>query len=126
MTASDELRQATVERATELLARLHRHPLWEEIDTALERYSELPYTFNLGGKLENRVIDLLYRTADGWYLVDFKTDSIQTLSQRENLVNDYNLQVRSYAQVAQLQLKQSVQTRLCFLDNQGKVAIVEV
>jgi len=123
---SDELWQAAIDRATELLARLRMHPLWEEIDTALERYSELPYIFNLGGKLENRVVDLLYRTADGWYLVDFKTDSIGSLAEREKLVQCYTAQVRRYAHVTQLQLKQTVRVRLCFLDDQGRVAFVQV
>jgi len=123
---SDELRQAAIARATELLARLRQHPLWEEIKRAQERYSELPYTYTLQGKLENRVIDLLYRTAGGWHLIDFKTDSIRSLAEREKLVEDYRFQVRSYAQVAQLQLKQPVRAKLCFLDDQGQVAVVEV
>ena len=123
---SDELRQAVITRATELLARLRQHPLWEEINGALERYSELPYTINLGGKLENRVIDLLYRNAGGWHLLDFKTDSIGSLAEKAKLAQYYTDQVQRYAQVAQLQMKQPVRAKLCFLDDQGQVAVVEV
>lgn len=123
---SDEQRQAAINRATELLARLRRHPLWEEIDTALERYSELPYVYTSQDKVENRVIDLLYRNTSGWHLLDFKTDSIGSLAEKEKLVQHYTAQVRRYAHVTQLQLKQPVQARLCFLDDQGKVAIMEV
>ena len=123
---SDKLRQIAINRATELLTRLRKHPLWEEIDTALERYSELPYVYTLQDKLESRVIDLLYRNTSGWYLLDFKTDSIGSLAEKEKLVQCYTAQVRRYAHVTQLQLKQPVQARLCFLDDQGKVAIMEV
>jgi len=123
---SDELRQAVITRATELLARLRQHPLWEEINGALERYSELPYTINLGGKLENRVIDLLYRNAGGWHLLDFKTDSIGSLAEKAKLAQYYTDQVQRYAQVAQLQMKQPVRAKLCFLDDQGQVAVVEI
>ena len=123
---SDKLRQIAINRATELLTRLRKHPLWEEIDTALERYSELPYVYTLQDKLESRVIDLLYRNTSGWYLLDFKTDSIGSLAEKEKLVQCYTAQVRRYAHVTQLQLKQPVQAKLCFLDDQGKVAIVEI
>jgi len=123
---SDKLRQIAINRATELLTRLRKHPLWEEIDTALERYSELPYVYTLQDKLESRVIDLLYRNTSGWYLLDFKTDSIGSLAEKEKLVQCYTAQVRGYAHVTQLHLKQPVQAKLCFLDDQGKVAIVEI
>jgi len=59
---------------------LQHHPLWQEIDQASERYQEVPYT-RLAAK--NRVntgyIDLLYRSADGWQIVDFKTDLLRIL-----------------------------------------------
>jgi ATP-dependent exoDNAse (exonuclease V) beta subunit len=123
---SDELRRAAITRPTELLARLRQHPLWEEINGAQERYSELPYTYTRQGKLENRVIDLLYRNAGGWNLLDFKTDSIASLAERARLVQSYTAQVQCYAQVARLQLQQPVEARLCFLDDQGRVTLVQV
>ena len=74
--ATEATRQEVIARANELLARFHANRLRNEVDAALERYSELPYSYLINEKVENRVIDLLYRDADGWHIIDFKTDPI--------------------------------------------------
>jgi ATP-dependent helicase/nuclease subunit A len=124
--ASEKLRQEGIDRATELLTRLRRHPLWEEIDSAQERYAELPYTVTLGGRLEYRVIDLLYQTANGWQILDFKTDPILTPFHKAELMQVYVPQVQRYANVVRSKLGQPVRARICFLDHQGSVELVQV
>ncbi len=124
--ASEKLRLHAIDRAIELLARLRRHPIWEEINSAQDRYSELPYSYTVEGRMENGVIDLLYQTSNGWQLIDFKTDPIQTPLYKEELVQGYASQVRRYAYVVGTILGQPVQTRICFLDDRGKVELVVV
>jgi len=96
------------------------------VDVALDRYSELPYSYLVNDKMENRVIDLLYREAGGWHIVDFKTDPINSSMQKEHLVQVYARQVRRYKAILESKLDISVQGQLCFLDDQGKVDLVDV
>ena len=124
--ASEKLRRAAVERATELLMRFRQHPVWEEIISAQERYTELPYTYTEKGRLEHRVIDLLYQNTNGWQILDFKTDPILTQLHKEELVRKYAPQVQRYAATAASKLGPPVQASICFLDDQGKVELVEV
>lgn len=124
--ANEKQRLNAVDRATELLTRLRQHPIWEEINSAQDRYSELPYTYTVEGRTENRVIDLLYQTSNSWQILDFKTDPIQTLSYKEELVQVYAPQVQRYADIVASKLSQPVQARICFLDDQGKVELVIV
>ena len=72
------------------------------------------------------MIDLLYQNANGWQILDFKTDPIQTPLHKEELVQVYAPQVRRYAGVVESKLGQPVQARICFLDDQGNVELVEV
>ena len=91
-------------RAIELLERLRRHPLREEINTAQERFTEFPYSSQVEGRMEYRVIDLLYRTENGWYIVDFKTDLIRDAVHREELLQEYLPQVERYKEALKLLL----------------------
>ena len=124
--ASEKLRHDAVDRAIELLVRLRQHPIWEEINSAQERYAELPYTFTVEGRTENRVIDLLYLNNNGWQILDFKTDPIIMVSHKEELVKKYGPQIRRYANVVRSKVGERVQARICFLDKQGKVDLVTV
>jgi ATP-dependent helicase/nuclease subunit A len=124
--ANETLRREAINRATELMKRLRQHPLWEEINTATERYYELPYTYMIKNKIENRVIDLLYKSTNNWKIVDFKTDPIPTVPQRDGLVQEYASQVQRYTDVITSKLGQSVQAWICFLDSLGSVELVEV
>jgi len=120
---SEKQRLNAIDRATELLARFRRHPIWAEINSAQDRCSEFPYTYIMEGRMENRVIDLLYQTSTGWQLLDFKTDPIQSLAYKEDLIKIYAPQVQRYAYVVESRLGQSLQARICFLDDQGKVEL---
>jgi len=121
-----EQRRGVTERATELLNRLQACTLWKEINLAQERYSELPYSHIINDKVENRVIDLLYRDAGGWHIIDFKTDLIQSFAQKERLIQEYGLQVCKYKAFVESKLGIRVSGQLCFLDDQGEVSVVDV
>ncbi len=118
--------QEVIAQATQLLERFQAHPIWQEIQFAHERYSELPYSFVLSDKVENRVIDLLYKDEGGWHIIDFKTDSIHSFEKKEQLIQVYSPQVRRYKAVVESNLGQVVSGQLCFLDDQGEVNLVKV
>jgi len=124
--ATETMRQEVILRANELLTHFRAHSLWNEVDGALERYAELPYSYLINEKVENRVIDLLYRDADGWHIIDFKTDPICSLAQKEHLIQKYTPQVRRYRGIIESKLGTSASGKLCFLDDQGEVSLVEV
>jgi ATP-dependent helicase/nuclease subunit A len=124
--ATEATRQEVTERATDLLERFREHPVWQEIDLAQERYSELPYSYVLNDKVENRVIDLLYLDVNGWHIIDFKTDPISTFLHKEHLSQKYAPQVRRYKAVVESKLVTAASGKLCFLDDQGEVSVVEV
>lgn len=124
--ATEATRQELIARANDLLTRFRANPLWNEVDVALERYAELPYSYIINDKVENRVIDLLYRDAGGWHIIDFKTDLIQSFGQKEHLIQVYAPQVRRYKAIVESKLGTSVSGKLCFLDDQGKVDLVDV
>ncbi|HPR35394.1 MAG TPA: UvrD-helicase domain-containing protein [Anaerolineaceae bacterium] len=124
--ATKATRSEVTARANELLSRFRAHPLWHEVDAALEHHSELPYSYIVDGKVENRVIDLLYREVRGWHIIDFKSDPIQSFTQKEHLIQEYAPQVRRYKAIVDSKLDTSVQGVLCFMDDHGEVSLIEV
>lgn len=123
---TSEQRREVSERATELLKRLQAHTLWKEINLAKDRYSELPYSYMVNDRVENRVIDLLYRDGGGWHIIDFKTDPIQSFARKEHLIQEYAPQVGKYKAFMESKLGTTVSGLLCFLDDQGEVSLVKV
>lgn len=123
---SEVQRTHAFEEATELLERLHHHPIWVQIDTASERYHELPYAVQVVGETENRYIDLLYRDGDGWQIIEFKTDPIFTAGYREELLIRYSSQVQRYRRAVKQLLGVDAKASICFLDDHGQVTLFEV
>lgn len=108
------------------MERFRENSLWREIDLAQERHSELPFSYVFDYKVENRIIDLLYRDINGWHIIDFKTEPISTFQHKEQLIQEYAPQVRRYKAVVGSKLGQAVSGRLCFLDDKGEIGLVEV
>ncbi|MHB9034443.1 MAG: PD-(D/E)XK nuclease family protein, partial [Anaerolineae bacterium] len=122
--AADQ-RSDAIRHALRLLARLHDHPLFEEIRGAEERYHELPYTRQAGSRTESGVFDLLYRHQGVWRVLDFKTDAISSEADRLRLVAEYSAQMNRYVSAASQLLQSAVAVRLCFLDDQGAISLLE-
>ncbi len=118
--------QAAVDEAVELLKRVASHPIRNEIEEAAEQYHEVPYSRMVGDHTETGYIDLLYRDKDGWQIVDFKTDAIYSEAHRDELVAVYASQMRRYAGAIETLLGETARVRICFLDDMGKGAVVEV
>jgi ATP-dependent exoDNAse (exonuclease V) beta subunit len=76
---------------------------WERALAAEERHTEVLFALRFaddgesgaeqGPIILHGIIDLAFRTADGWELVDYKTDQVDA----ESLVELYGDQVRQYA-----------------------------
>ena len=122
--ASSEERIEAIRRVRELLERFRQHPLWEEINSASERYHEIPYSRLSENRPETGYMDVLYHTSGGWQVVDFKTDSIRSDRERDHLAAGYAKQMRRYASAVQALLGQPAEIRICFLDDNGKVVVV--
>ena len=119
-------RKSAVRHAQELLTRLGDHPLRQEIEMADERHHELPYTRMAGDHPDIGCIDLIYRTAAGWHIVDFKTDSIHSEEELEALVMKYKEQIQRYTRAAENLPGGIAWGAICFLDALGKIKLVQV
>jgi ATP-dependent helicase/nuclease subunit A len=124
---AEQMQQAAaVKQAVEYLALLQDHPLRKEIEDAAECYHEVPYSRTITGCSETGYMDLLYRSSAGWQIVDFKTDAIRTAAGRTRTVNLYLRQMKRYTSAVEALLGVKPRTRICFLDDHGRIGLVEV
>jgi ATP-dependent exoDNAse (exonuclease V) beta subunit len=122
--AQTEQLETVIQEATQLLTRFSKHPIRQEIESALECYHEVPYTYVAGKYAESGYIDLLYRTPAGWQIIDFKTDAIHSNQQRSALKTEYQKQLIRYKNAVTKLLNTIPHTRICFLDDQGEVSLM--
>jgi ATP-dependent exoDNAse (exonuclease V) beta subunit len=92
-----ELR-AVIPEALDTVERIMASDLWQSAMAAEQRLVEVPFAVKVPGNggpptILHGVIDLAFRTADGWELVDYKTDQVDLAT----LVDLYDEQVRQYA-----------------------------
>ena len=85
--------------ALEAVRHLRASTLWSSLMTAEDVRTEVPFTApdpnNHGDVITGR-IDLAYLDADGWHLVDFKTDRIKDEAHKEQLKRHYQPQLEAY------------------------------
>ena len=112
-----------IQEARRLLERLRAHPLFAELDSA-ERHHEVRYDL----PDERGIMDLLYRTEAGWFIIDFKTDEVRSDAEAQSTIsqNGYDRQVERYAQAIENQLKVKAKTRLVFLNMKDNIAIFDL
>ena len=94
-----ELRRVIPE-ALDTVERVMTAEFWQEAMAAEERAVEVPFAVrlpeaNAAPRLLHGVIDLAWRTADGWTVVDYKTDRLG--AGVDTLVARYAPQIRAYA-----------------------------
>jgi ATP-dependent helicase/nuclease subunit A len=87
-----------IPEALDTVERVMASDLWRRAMAAPERLVEVPFAVKVVGvqgppTILHGIIDLAFRTAEGWELVDYKTDRVDT----EALVGLYGDQVRQYA-----------------------------
>ena len=114
---------AAIQESRHLLERLHADQLFTELDSA-ERHHEVRYDLPDG----RGIMDLLYRTEAGWFIIDFKTDEVRSESEAQSAIsqNGYNRQVERYAQAISDQLKVKAKTRLVFLNVKNSISIFDL
>jgi ATP-dependent helicase/nuclease subunit A len=98
-----------------MLDNLRASSLFEDIQQAKQRFSELPFVLDTPlGKLHG-VIDLLFQDRDGeWHLVEWKTDWVDEDSYVEK-VDEYRQQIAVYVNAVQSILSFTPEAHLCFL-----------
>ncbi|MBI5964355.1 MAG: UvrD-helicase domain-containing protein [Chloroflexi bacterium] len=113
---------AAIQESRHLLERLRADKLFTELESA-ERHHEVRYDLPDG----RGIMDLFYRTAAGWFIIDFKTDDVHSDAEAQSAIsqNGYDRQVARYAEAISNQLKVKAKTRLVFLNVNGEVKIYE-
>ena len=120
------LRQA-IQLAEVLLERFQQHPLYNEMNTALERQHEVPFTgVSVQGNTEWGLMDCLYRTEVGWTLVDFKTDDLWNRQALKDAVDIYTPQIIRYRRAMEKWMEIAPRTLIFFLNLEGKIEVIEV
>jgi len=114
---------AAIQESRRLLERLRAHHLFAELDSA-ERHHEVRYDLPEG----RGVIDLLYRTREGWFIIDFKTDEVRSDEEAQSTIsqNGYDRQVARYADAIENQLKVKAEMRLVFLNVKDSISIFDL
>ncbi|MCX6032086.1 MAG: UvrD-helicase domain-containing protein [Chloroflexi bacterium] len=113
-----------VRESGKLLRRFEEHPLHAEMAGAERRLHEVPYSLVAAdGRVESGIIDALYLRADGWTIVEFKTDHVRDTAALDLLLaeEDYLAQAARYAAAVEKLLSQGPHVRLCLLDMAGAV-----
>ncbi|MCJ7551877.1 MAG: hypothetical protein MUQ30_19585, partial [Anaerolineae bacterium] len=126
LTSEDEVTDA-VRRAADMLVRFQKSSLYQEMTAVPRRLHEVPYSIlDDAGKLDSGVIDALYRSEEGWVLVEFKTDTIKDQAALDTLMQstDYAQQVARYRAAAERLLDAPVIPALCFLNFGGGTRVV--
>ncbi|TFH40527.1 MAG: hypothetical protein E4H01_16405, partial [Lysobacterales bacterium] len=120
-------RARAVREAEKLLARMQAHDLFAEISAAEQRHHEIPYSRpHASWGSDSGRIDLLYRSGEGWRLIDFKTDELRDEDALKEAVVTYRPQMERYLAAAQQFLGEKPGAVLCFLDAMDEVHLVEI
>jgi ATP-dependent helicase/nuclease subunit A len=116
---------AAIQESRGMLERLCAHPLFHELDSS-ERHHEVPYY--LSDPYERGIIDLLYRNASGWCIIDFRTDEVRSQEDARETIRraEYDRQMARYGRAIATQLGVKVKTRLVFLNVNGSISIFDL
>jgi ATP-dependent exoDNAse (exonuclease V) beta subunit len=116
-----------IHEAEILLQRFRQHPLYTEMNTALERQHEVPFLgASSQGNVEWVFMDCLYHTQEGWTLVDFKTDELRNRLALAAAQEMYTPQIIRYRQAVEQWLGFTPKTLLCFLNVEKTIEVIEV
>jgi ATP-dependent helicase/nuclease subunit A len=122
----DVPRRTAVEKVQVYLQRLQRHPLYSEISQADQRHHEVPYEVEDEPLNDRGRLDILYHTPQGWKIVDFKTDRLDSLQKLDpERRATYRNQLQRYLQAVQTQLGVTPTAQICFLDVNGRLELMD-
>jgi ATP-dependent helicase/nuclease subunit A len=107
-----------IPEALDTVERVMAADFWQEAQEAEERSVEVPFAVRVGGapsRILHGVIDLAFKTAAGWTLIDYKTD--QLAEGVDQLAARYAPQIRAYAELWRAQLGTPTRAALHFIRN---------
>lgn len=110
--------------AQQMLRTFRSGPLWADLITADVVHTEFPVAQmqepdDDQPELVDGTVDLLYHTASGWHLVDYKTDRLPEEDFR--LVETYRPQLETYAQMWEAATGQELETKGLWLGDTGSL-----
>jgi ATP-dependent helicase/nuclease subunit A len=89
-----------IPEALDLIEAVSKAPFWQEARTGADVHVEVPFAVRLApagdapATILHGVIDLVYRAADGWRILDYKTD--HGLADDRALLDRYGVQLAQY------------------------------
>jgi len=98
--------------------------LWREIQASEAVYTEVPFgcpsADGVAGAIVRGVIDLVYRSPDGWKVVDYKSDVVTSRRGVSAIANHHREQVLAYARYWQTITGEQVASTGLWLSSIGK------
>ena len=108
----------------EMLDRYTRSPVAAALAAAdVERWFELPFAWDWDGVPVHGSIDLVYRDASGWHVIDFKSDRLNGTSAQE-AASRYAVQIGLYQRAIEAAVGEAASAGLLFLRS-GELARLE-
>jgi ATP-dependent exoDNAse (exonuclease V) beta subunit len=108
----------------EALKAFRSSEIWRELEAATAVYTEVPFAVSEPNTVTRGVIDLVYKVADAWHMVDYKTDAVVTDDEVAGLVSQVSNQINTYAHYWESLTGESVETkRLWLTERQMGVAV---
>ena len=118
--------QAVIEKAEMLLLRFRQSEVFPIIESAEERWHEIPFSFTKRDFTVNGVIDLLIKDRDGYRIIDFKTDDLKDFKALDKANKEHRQQLENYRLALKTTLGEDPHCAVCFLDYCGKVILQPV
>ena len=107
--------QALAGEVWEMLDRFTRTPVAAALaERDVERWFELPFAWDWDGVPVHGSVDLVYRDAAGWHVIDFKSDRLDGASARE-VGSRYAVQIGLYQRAIEAAVGEAVSAGLLFL-----------
>ncbi|MEQ8675080.1 MAG: UvrD-helicase domain-containing protein [Aggregatilineales bacterium] len=103
----DRLCQEAADKAYALILKFTQSEMFQRLERADAVYRELPFIYEVDGRIIHGIIDTLYRIGEQWVIVDYKTSAVQQAHITANIddhARRYHLQVGVYAQAVSEQL----------------------
>ena len=111
----DATARALAGEVREMLDRFTRSPVAAALAAAdVERWFELPFAWDWDGVPVHGSIDLVYRDACGWHVIDFKSDRLSGTSAQE-AASHYTVQIGLYQRAIEAAVGAPASAGLLFL-----------
>lgn len=119
LSESDRLK--AVEKSLALLRRFRESDVFSRIEKTKKRWHELPFSLPTKTSVINGVIDLLLIEQNGYTVIDFKTDALNSLAELSQAVQEHEKQLNTYRRAVRMATGVAPQLEICFLDYCGMV-----